>query len=189
MKKSINYYIFYLCLKLVVTNCTSIISSLKSLPSVSTRNGNISIDFGGIYSYYKLHLIANLWQNVIYVGACFAVAIYDFDIFRAVTMNIVFFWNIMPFNHVEFFWRYIWIYYFNLPVRNLSRRRKRACMLRDRVSQICYTWEPIGTVSRISESASLSFPPQLPWKKKRQFPSKRCYISNTLNSLHLSRWK
>lgn len=123
---------------------------------------------------HNLHLSMNLCQAVIYLGACFAVAICDFDIFRAVTMNSVFFRNIMPFNLVEFFWRYIWIYYFNLPDRKLSRGKKRACVLRDRVSQICYTWEQSGTVSRIFESASLSPPPQLPWKKKRQFPSKRC---------------
>jgi hypothetical protein len=48
-----------------------------------------------------------LCQAVIYVGACYAVAICDFDIFGAVSMNSVFFRNIMPFNLVEFFWRYI----------------------------------------------------------------------------------
>jgi len=48
----------------------------------------------------------NLYQAVVYLGACFAVAICDFDIFRAVTMNNIFFRNIMPSNLVEFFWRY-----------------------------------------------------------------------------------
>jgi len=81
----------------------------------------------------------NFCQAVVYVGACFAVAICDFDIFRAVTVNNIFFRNITPFNLVAFFWRYILIYYFSLPDIKLSHGRKRACVLRDRVSQICYT--------------------------------------------------
>jgi hypothetical protein len=99
---------------------------------------NISVDFGSIYSYYELHLNMNLCQAVIYLGSCFAVAICDFDIFGAVTINIVFFGNIMPFNIVEFFWRYMWIYYFSHPDRKLSRGRKRACELRDRVRHMLY---------------------------------------------------
>jgi hypothetical protein len=49
----------------------------------------------------------NVFQAVIYLEACFAVAICDFDIFGTVAMKNVFFWNTMPFNLVEFFWRFI----------------------------------------------------------------------------------